>query len=68
MVSVVIRKTTSAMQNNPSMQSVSEKPQLIPVESTNFGERLVEIERDHRGEEHVKEHQRRAQRPSLIRA
>ncbi len=32
-VSVIIRRTTSAMQNSPSRQRVSENPQLIPVES-----------------------------------
>ena len=33
MVSVVMRRRTSETQKKPSMQSVSEKPQSMPVES-----------------------------------
>ena len=35
-VSVVSRRTTTETQNSPSMQSVSENPQLIPVESSSM--------------------------------
>ena len=63
MVSVVSRSSTTETQNKPSRQSVSENPQPMPVRIEQRGQRLVEVERDHRPEQDVEEHQGRAPEP-----